>query len=181
MSHHLTSSIEEWKPVPGYAGIYEVSNRGRVRTYRNGCRWGLRSQPKLMKCWTGKYVFVRLKKEGSATKKLHPVSRLVLEAFVGPCPAGMMGLHGPNGPLDNRIENLSWGTSQKNNGEDRVRDGTSNRGERHPNHKLTVEDVRDIRRMLRKKMSQLEIARRKRVSRPVISRILHKKRWGWLK
>ena len=25
---------EEWKPIPGYEGLYEVSNYGRVRSFK---------------------------------------------------------------------------------------------------------------------------------------------------
>lgn len=42
------------------------------------------------------------------------VHRLVLEAFVGPCPEGMEGCHNNGNGLDNRLENLRWDTHQAN-------------------------------------------------------------------
>lgn len=35
---------EIWKDVVGYEGIYEVSNKGRVRTHKNKVSWSSRYQ-----------------------------------------------------------------------------------------------------------------------------------------
>jgi len=76
---------------------------------------------------------------------------LVLEAFVGPRPEGMWGLHGKGGCLDNRVENLYWGTPSRNNFADKLRDGTYSpppgwgRGNKNKNAKATPEIVRAIR------------------------------------
>ena len=51
------------------------------------------------------------------------VHRLVLEAFVGPRPEGMVARHLNGDPGDNRLENLAWGTQSENN-YDKVRHGT---------------------------------------------------------
>lgn len=44
------------------------------------------------------------------------VHHLVLEAFVGPRPAGdnIVGLHADDNPANNALENLSWGTQSRN-------------------------------------------------------------------
>lgn len=55
------------------------------------------------------------------------VHRLVLEAFVGPCPEGMETLHRNDSPGDNRLENLRWGTHAENI-EDMKRNGNFNSG-----------------------------------------------------
>jgi hypothetical protein len=52
------------------------------------------------------------------------VHRLVLEAFVGPCPEGMECRHLNGVPADNRLENLRRGTPKENHG-DSVRHGTA--------------------------------------------------------
>jgi hypothetical protein len=46
-------------------------------------------------------------------------------------------------PSNNRPSNLAWGTC-KENGEDRIRHGTSGKGERHGQAKLTEAIVRRI-------------------------------------
>lgn len=40
---------------------------------------------------------------------------------------------------------LSWGTKKKNNGEDKVRDGTMSQGESHGSSKLTELQIKEIR------------------------------------
>jgi hypothetical protein len=42
------------------------------------------------------------------------VHRLVLEAFVGECPAGMVGIHKNGVRTDNRLANLKWGYAKDN-------------------------------------------------------------------
>ena len=78
------------------------------------------------------------------------VGRLILETFVGPRPKGMVMCHGPKGKLNDDIENLSWDTLSKNLGQDKLRDGTDNRGEKHNGVILRDVDVQEIRNMPRK-------------------------------
>ena len=51
------------------------------------------------------------------------VHRLVLEAFVGSCPAGMVCRHLDGNPANNHINTLKWGT-QSENAKDAVKHGT---------------------------------------------------------
>lgn len=53
------------------------------------------------------------------------VHRLVLTAFVGPCPEGMEGCHEDGDPSNNRATNLRWDT-HKNNQLDMHKHGTCN-------------------------------------------------------
>src|SRR5699024_6464865 len=50
------------------------------------------------------------------------VHRLVLEAFVGPCPDGMEACHWDDDKTNNHVSNLRWAT-QSDNMHDRVRNG----------------------------------------------------------
>ena len=70
---------------------------------------------------------------------------LVLQAFVGPCPAGCETRHFPDPTRTNvNLSNLSWGTRAEN-----VRDkfvhGYVVKGARNPNAKLNEAQVRRIR------------------------------------
>lgn len=71
------------------------------------------------------------------------VHRLVLEAFVGPKPAGLQACHANGIRTDNRPCNLRWDTYAGNLA-DRDRHG-SVKGERNGRAKLTAKDVADIR------------------------------------
>lgn len=107
---------EEWLPVVGYEGLYEVSNNGHVRSKKTG--------PRKQFLDDRGYYHIRLyDKDKRPCYSRRPVSQIVLEAFVGPRPEGMLALHGPSGSLDNTVENLYWGTAQQN-ADDRKRDGT---------------------------------------------------------
>lgn len=116
--------IENWKPVPGFEGRYEVSDRGRVKSLarpipqKNG-RTRLCGEVILKtEVNNGGYHRVQLWSGNHRHRKY--VHRLVLEAFVGPCPDGMEACHWNDDPSDNRLENLRW-ASQSENTYDRVR------------------------------------------------------------
>lgn len=115
-------TVENWRPVPGYEGIYEVSDRGNVRSLprvvvgtRDTRRYpGVPLKAKL----THGYRTVTLCRNGRC--RATRVHHLVLLAFVGPRPTGAHGLHGDDNRLNNSPDNLRWGT-QKENVADAVR------------------------------------------------------------
>ena len=119
-------SKEAWKPIPGYEGLYEVSDLGRVKSLAKTlphAKYGSRRWPeKVLKAITNNsgHLYVRLWKDKRQTKSY--VHRLVLEAFVGPCPEGMEACHWDDDPTNNHIDNLRWGT-RTNNMVDMVRNG----------------------------------------------------------
>lgn len=105
---------EQWLPIPGYVGSYEVSNLGRVRApdriTDRGRKWrGRTLTPSPM---PRGYRVVTLWRDGKQKSAL--VHRLVLLAFVGPSPEGMEGLHKNGNPADNALSNLAWGTHSEN-------------------------------------------------------------------
>lgn len=108
---------EEWKPIPGYEG-YEVSNHGRVRSLDRTVQLKdgrtRRQKGRALKPWVIQgYLYVSLYKGRKVKKKR--IHRLVLEAFVGPCPEGMECLHGDGNPANNRLDNLRWASPSDNN------------------------------------------------------------------
>ena len=107
--------MEEWRPVVGYEGLYEVSDLGRVRSLDRVTSHGHRRKGsfKARKRHHSGYMIVQLWSKGvSSNPRVH---RLVLEAFVGPAPAGRgLGLHGNGNPGDNTLPNLRWGNGSEN-------------------------------------------------------------------
>lgn len=73
---------------------------------------------------------------------------------------------------------LRWATRSENH-KDKLKHGTDDRGDKSPNAKLSVEQVRDIRRRLSSETLQ-SIANDFGVSASLISAIRHRKRWSWL-
>ena len=115
------SVVEQWKPVYGYEGIYEVSDLGRVRSV-DRIDFGGR---KLKGAYLSHNVHgesnrhtVMLYRDGK--RRRVQVHVLVLEAFVSPRPDGMLGLHWDDDRHNNRLSNLRWG-SKSENGVDAVR------------------------------------------------------------
>lgn len=99
--------MEIWKDVPGYEGLYSISNRGTVFSYFTGT---IRAS---VNCGRG-YRAVQLS-DGLGHKKRHYVHRLVAEAFLGKPSENTMTVNHKNlDKTDNRVENLEWMTSQEN-------------------------------------------------------------------
>ena len=90
-----------------------------------------------------------------ATRYVH---RLVLEAFVGPCPPNCQALHVDGNVANNWLHNLRWGTPKENTA-DKYRHGTVLFGCKHFASKCTPLDVLVAHYLHRTgKVSQQEIA-----------------------
>ena len=76
---------------------------------------------------------------------------------------------------------LEMGT-MADNMNDRIRDGTDNKGERHPMHKLTEEQVRQIKERLRGGVrgTARVLAQEYGVSFATISDINVGRKWAWM-
>lgn len=127
---------EQWLPVVGQEGRYEVSDRGRVRSLDH-----TDSKGRLRK---GRVLKLRLLPTGRPRVSLarrdrvvdaYPY-RLMLEAFVGPCPPGMEALHWDDDSSNNNLANLRWGTRAENmrdmSRNDRGNAGLTNCPKGHP-------------------------------------------------
>lgn len=139
---HKVTPGEDWLPVPGFEGRYEVSDLGRVASYVCGHRKVL--SPKIGK---NKRPCVGLRRSEGAKKEFFFTYRLMLMAFVGPCPEGMEACHWDGNVGNNILDNLRWGT-KADNVSDRKRHGTmigKKAGIKHHGAKLWDEAIRVIR------------------------------------
>lgn len=98
--------IEEWREVPGYEGLYEVSDLGRVKNIKTGRI--------LSSAEAGNgYIVVNLSKNGIA--KTVNIHRLVAEVFI-PNPQNFPCVnHKDETPTNNAVGNLEWCTYEYNN------------------------------------------------------------------
>jgi len=138
-----SATDERWRPVVGFEGFYEVSEFGRVQSLPRKTATGIRGG-QILKPWltTTGYLAVTLCKHNVRYRRT--IHRLVGEAFIGPLPPGMHTRHGQNGSGDPGLANICYGTAAENEA-DKVRDGTSNRGERNGCARLTRALVEEIR------------------------------------
>ena len=91
--------MEEWRAVPGYEGLYEVSNKGNVRNVRRNTLLRL---PKTNKG----YIRVCLCKNGKIYGKF--VHRLIAQAFL-PNPDNLPQVnHLDEDKSNNCVDNLEW-------------------------------------------------------------------------
>lgn len=178
---------EKWKTIKGYEGLYKVSNLGRVRSLSRIIKRsdGLEAfrKGRILSANTStrrnKYPRVVLRK-GNIPESVY-IHRLVLEAFVGPCPEGMECRHFPDrDPNNNTLKNLSWGT-RKQNAKDRKAHKTEVvpglTGEAHPSAKLTLNQVRLIRKRIRQGELASKLAQEFGVSLANICMIRDGKTW----
>jgi hypothetical protein len=106
----------EWRVIAGFPN-YSVSNTGLVRNERRGTV--LRQTPLL----NGGYLRVKLCDNGRAASCL--VSRLVVQAFIGPIPEGLEVDHTNQQRDDNRVENLRIVSRRDNMRNQRSRNGVA--------------------------------------------------------
>jgi len=102
-------STEEWRAVPGYEGLYEVSDQGRVKSLK-------RPYVPQTRILSGpipdQYQDIALSNCG---KQRHvSLHVLIMEVFVGPCPEDMIVDHINHKKHDNRLENLQFITQFEN-------------------------------------------------------------------
>ncbi len=105
---------EIWKDIEGFEGLYQVSNLGRVKSFRRSAKFGSPNElilnPSLI---NSGYEVVTLYSGKERVKK--QVHRLVALAFIPnelnlPCVN-----HKDENKRNNRVDNLEWCTFQYNN------------------------------------------------------------------
>ena len=139
---------EEWRPVVGHEGQYEVSDLGNVRSvdrvrgfpahttragvYRSAGTRALKGKALKPGPMASGHLSVAI---GKGNARL--VHQPVMEAFGGPCPEGQEVLHRNGVSGDNRRDNLRYGTRAEN-----LRDDVH-----HGKRLVTVEQIRHLRRV----------------------------------
>lgn len=161
---------EEWMPVKGYEGFYEVSNLGRVKShYTNAILQGSLDKD-------GYKRFCLTKNKAETTYSAH---RLVMAAFVGECPEGMEVCHNDSNRLNNSLENLRYDT-RRANAADRVGNGTAPIGNQNPRAYLSKQQVEEIKWAYSFGFTQQQIADFFSTTRSNINNITRGKTWSHL-
>lgn len=172
---------EEWRPILGWEGEYEVSDQGRVRSVArvvdmvDGRRYTVAGRVRAP--WTDRKGYVHVVLYRNDRGKRFTVHSLVARAFLGECPDGMEVCHGNGAAADNRLANLRYDTRSANM-LDKREHGTACAGEQNARARLTEAEVRAIRRAYASgEMNQMELARRYKTPQTNISQIVHRHTW----
>jgi hypothetical protein len=119
--HHpeFAEAHEQWRPVVGYEGTYEVSDLGRVRSIprvveREGTQGDIGAKGMIRKPHLTPKGYLRLQLAKDTKTANCMVHRLVASAFLDN-PDGKAEVNHKNGiKHDNRVGNLEWATASEN-------------------------------------------------------------------
>ncbi len=100
----LNNYTEEWKPIPGFFGLYEASTYGRIRNTRG----------KILKTYKINSGYHCLKFTVNNVRTTHLVHRLVAITFLGTFTTRKEVNHIDENKNNNSLLNLSWVTSSEN-------------------------------------------------------------------
>ena len=188
MQHPTNSHSEEWRPVVGYEGVYEVSDHGRVRsldrivhslgTLRSvpnntgGARGGLqRRRGRILKPQRNGRGYYKVQLGRGRVRTVHS---LVAEAFLGPRPEGLDVNHIDNNGYNNCASNLEYVTRRENLSHMTLQG-------RRVKQKLNENVVRAIHRERAAGVPFKELANRYGCSYDAVRDAYRGKTWAWLK
>lgn len=99
--------MEVWKDIQGYEGSYQISNFGRVKSFKTKC-------PKILKLKTNNkgYKWIVLSLNGMQQNLL--VHRLVAKHFLNNSYNYKIINHIDENPANNNVSNLEWCTYSEN-------------------------------------------------------------------
>lgn len=170
---------EVFLPIAEFDG-YEISNYGRVRSFRSLSGNGeLSIEPRIIKQRKNKngYLQAGIRKMGKKYNLL--VNRLVATVFHGkPENDKMVAAHLNGIRDDNRSGNIKWCTVKENCAH-KIIHGTKLSGEKHPGSKLKTEDILMIRAFLKEGLlTEKEVGLCFGVDKTNINSIKRGKTWG---
>ena len=166
---------EIWKDIPGYIGVYQVSNLGRVRSLDRFVERGNKGFfkegqiQKLQNNGNG-YLYKQLKYKGK--HRNFYIHRLVLMVFVGERPDGMVICHKDGDITNNKLSNLRYDTPSENN-IDQFRQGSRK-------NVLKIEEVLKIRKMYKEGYRPLDISKKLNINIHSVRSVAHGKSYSWL-
>jgi hypothetical protein len=176
-------TTKEWLQIPGFDPRYEVSAGGQLRSWaargtaaRGGNKWA--KAPRIVpgaRHRDGYTIFGLLDDKGRTTSVY--MHQLVLAAFVGPLPEGLVTRHRNGDPTDNRLENLTYGTHLENHA-DRGLHGRTARAAASGKSNITDEIALAIVARYRAGESQMSIAKTYGMGQTTVSDIVNGRTWA---
>jgi DNA-binding CsgD family transcriptional regulator len=172
------NEAEIWRAVEGYAGRYECSNLGRVRSLLAPTRGQAGATLKPFIAHNG-YLRVGLCKDGQCQR--HPVHRLVALAFIGFPGQTQQINHKDGDKTNNTPANLEWTSASANRLHAcRTLGRKGPRGAQVGTARLSEEEARIVHEMYSQGDSQQAIADKLSISQSAIGFVLRGRTWKHL-
>jgi len=171
--------VHDWRWIPGWEGFYQAHPSGQIRSVdrkivdANGKRTRLKKGMILRPQMNGNGFHHHVGLAHGGVTTIYYVHDLVALTFIGQKPPASETRHLNCNHIDNRAENLAYGTRRQNR-RDSMRVGVIAQGERHGNSKLTADQVRQIRQ---EHGSGHIVAKKYGVTRRTIDRIRSGEAW----
>jgi hypothetical protein len=112
--------MDQWRPIPEWEGIYEVSRDGLIRSVArtihkpDGTEQRFNTAPLSAHNNSKGYLVVRLSDSSNGRRGMFRVHRLVASAFLEPPALGMEINHKDGNKANASASNLEWVTSKEN-------------------------------------------------------------------
>lgn len=168
---------EEWLIIKNYQN-YSISNYGKVKRIKsgNGTRIG-----KILNLASTNNGYLSVTLYENNKRKNFYVHRLVIEAFIGPCPKDKETNHIDGDKINNYYKNLEYVTKSENQ-KHAFRLGLQRRdGENNHRSKITNRQVIEIRKLYKTgKYYHREIAKKFNIAETQIGRIIRKQSWKYI-
>ena len=100
---------EIWKDVVGYEKLYQVSNNGKIKSYKRSGTNG-----KILNGEVDEWGYIRVTLSKNSKIKKHKVHRLVAEAFILNPNNFLQVNHKDGNKQNNCVDNLEWCTASYN-------------------------------------------------------------------
>jgi hypothetical protein len=169
--------MEQWRDIPGYEGYFQVSNMGGVRRIAHAEQYNRKANlgPATFKPNKRGYWEVMLARP--KFRKLYLVHRVVMLAFVGPCPEGLQVNHINGDKRDNRLENLEYVTASENMRHAAAMGRLNHAGMRGPSRKVSDQHVLLMRALFSKGVTVKQVSKTSGLSISQVRRIKTRQSW----
>lgn len=168
---------EIWKPIGGYEGFYEVSNKGRIKSLgRKGS--GCSGEDRIIRTPNGNNRYCTFAISIKGKRKQLQLHRVVAIAFIPNTENKPEVNHINAVKTDNTVENLEWCSSSENTIHG-LGLGIMNtaKGTQKPNARFTEGEVKIIKEKLSRGVKGSDIAKEYGVNKVLIYNIKSGKTW----